>query len=261
MQKCMDPNCDFMAHPDPEISIGFCCEKCEGRFNGEAWGMAGKRHTAVCTSKFKNAGADMTWGCGGGCAPGWDAGAFNMSPEALSAAEAAEGAEGSEVAVEAYDPDTEGQLDRWVELKKAKEFEAADALREELRATGIEPSQARPAPGQGAKGAKGGGGWARGGMAPAWMKGGWGPEPCANPDCVYTKNSDPSISKWYCCEKCEGVATGADWAQGGKKHYKNCEKIEHSSYGPIYGGMGGMDGWGGKGGWGMGKGAGKWGPY
>ncbi|CAK0846098.1 unnamed protein product [Prorocentrum cordatum] len=64
---------------------------------------------------------------------------------------------------------------------------------------------------------------------------------CAHPECTYVVNSDPSISTNYCCEKCEGVHQGADWAEGGKRHYKSCEKIEVGS--PEAAGYGG-GGWG-----------------
>jgi cysteinyl-tRNA synthetase len=39
------------------------------------------------------------------------------------------------------DADTEAQLEEWRELKRAKDYEAADALRSELRARGINPEQ------------------------------------------------------------------------------------------------------------------------
>lgn len=53
-------------------------------------------------------------------------------------------------------------------------------------------------------------------------------EKCANPRCFYLENSDPSISFSYCCAKCEGRHKGEEWAQGGKQHYKDCEKVEAS---------------------------------
>lgn len=165
MQKCANPACEYLANPDPQISIGFCCEKCEGRYNGEDWAMSGKkRHTAYCTSKSDDLSFD-SYGSGGGyvCA-GW-------------------GGPGS----------------------------------------------------------------------------GWGTSrKCAHPECNYMKHSDPSISQNYCCEKCEGLHQGADWAEGGKRHYKNCEKIE---IGGAEAAWGGADAWGapppmygmkGKGAYGMG---------
>eukprot|EP00404_Azadinium_spinosum_P023013 CAMPEP_0180614616 /NCGR_PEP_ID=MMETSP1037_2-20121125/31507_1 /TAXON_ID=632150 /ORGANISM="Azadinium spinosum, Strain 3D9" /LENGTH=162 /DNA_ID=CAMNT_0022634331 /DNA_START=33 /DNA_END=521 /DNA_ORIENTATION=+ len=42
-------------------------------------------------------------------------------------------------------------------------------------------------------------------------------------------NSDPSISRNYCCEKCEGLHKCEAWAEGGKRHYKSCEKVEVGS--------------------------------
>jgi len=47
---------------------------------------------------------------------------------------------------------------------------------------------------------------------------------CAHPECEYVKNSDPFVSLHYCCEKCEGLDKGEPWAEGGKRHYKSCEK-------------------------------------
>jgi len=40
-------------------------------------------------------------------------------------------------------PRTESQLDYWVELKRARDFEMADKVREELRKRGIEPGNLR----------------------------------------------------------------------------------------------------------------------
>jgi len=51
MALCKDPNCQYPACNDPQVSVDFCCEKCEGRFNGEDWANGGKKkHTACCTS-------------------------------------------------------------------------------------------------------------------------------------------------------------------------------------------------------------------
>merc|ERR1712129_153151 len=58
--------------------------------------------------------------------------------------------------------------------------------------------------------------------------GGYGPVrtgKCKHPDCRFMQNSDPWISNGYCCEKCEGLHKGEDWAGGGKRHYKSCEQI------------------------------------
>lgn len=54
MPPCLNPECEYPANPDVQISDGFCCEKCEGRFKGEDWAMNLKKekmHTACCTSK------------------------------------------------------------------------------------------------------------------------------------------------------------------------------------------------------------------
>jgi len=45
---------------------------------------------------------------------------------------------------EAFDPQTEQQLDQWVAAKRAKDFAVADRLRSELRARGVDPDTARP---------------------------------------------------------------------------------------------------------------------
>lgn len=61
------------------------------------------------------------------------------------------------------------ELDRWVEAKRAKDFETADRIRSELEANGIRPEVLRPARGRGAEGGggrqgeEGGRGPARGG--------------------------------------------------------------------------------------------------
>jgi len=142
---CKNPDCEYTANGDPEVSVEFCCEKCEGRFNGEEWAMSGKKkHTAYCTSKVD----DGSWGGGGGsgCGGGCCGGGWGSS----------------------YGPAAS-----W----------------------------------------GGGGGWGGG-------------QKCANPECEYMKNSDPSVSRQYCCEKCEGRHKGEDWAEGGKNHYKSCERNE-----------------------------------
>eukprot|EP00320_Phaeocystis_rex_P010183 CAMPEP_0119071516 /NCGR_PEP_ID=MMETSP1178-20130426/51134_1 /TAXON_ID=33656 /ORGANISM="unid sp, Strain CCMP2000" /LENGTH=68 /DNA_ID=CAMNT_0007053453 /DNA_START=49 /DNA_END=252 /DNA_ORIENTATION=+ len=40
----------------------------------------------------------------------------------------------------------EKQLDAWVQAKRIKDFATADRIRDELRAEGVEPDKARPAP-------------------------------------------------------------------------------------------------------------------
>merc|ERR1712137_415200 len=123
---CGNPECEYPANPDPTVCVGFCCEKCEGRFNGEEWALGGKgkkKHTAACTSR---------------------------------AGERAE--------------------------------------KEAVRALGL-PKKA------------------------AAIK-------CKNPDCTYQQHSDPTVCVGYCCEKCMGVHLGEDWAKGGKKHLKSCQKRE-----------------------------------
>mmetsp|Transcript_48253 Transcript_48253/g.149004 ORF Transcript_48253/g.149004 Transcript_48253/m.149004 type:complete len:194 (-) Transcript_48253:172-753(-) len=57
---------------------------------------------------------------------------------------------------QAYDAVTEQELDQWVQAKRSRDFETADALRSNLRARGVDPDTARP------DDFKGG----RGGMAP-----------------------------------------------------------------------------------------------
>lgn len=48
---------------------------------------------------------------------------------------------------------------------------------------------------------------------------------CKHPDCNYRQNSDVAIAYGYCCEKCEGLHKNEPWAQGGRRHYKSCERI------------------------------------
>jgi hypothetical protein len=43
-----------------------------------------------------------------------------------------------------YDQDTEAKLDRWVQAKREKDYETADSIRYELRASGVDPDRARP---------------------------------------------------------------------------------------------------------------------
>mmetsp|Transcript_41163 Transcript_41163/g.68446 ORF Transcript_41163/g.68446 Transcript_41163/m.68446 type:complete len:340 (+) Transcript_41163:162-1181(+) len=47
-------------------------------------------------------------------------------------------------ATKTFDESTESRLDDWIEAKRAKQFAKADAIREELRALGIEPDEVRP---------------------------------------------------------------------------------------------------------------------
>lgn len=121
-KPCGNPDCEFVAHSDPSISVDFCCDKCEARFKGEEWAWsAKKKHTAYCASKSV-------------------------------------------------------------------------------------------------------------GNVVASQLGGYGPtmpgKKCEHPDCNYMRNPDPSVSRLYCCEKCEGLHKGAAWAAGGKRHFKSCAKIE-----------------------------------
>jgi len=63
-----------------------------------------------------------------------------------------------------YDDETEAMLDEWVEHKRARDFDQADSIREELRNRGIDTNAERPPPGKGGSGGKRGGkGGKRGG--------------------------------------------------------------------------------------------------
>merc|ERR1712066_884983 len=42
------------------------------------------------------------------------------------------------------DEETDEQLDRWLVAKRSKDFETADAIRDELRAVGVDPDTVRP---------------------------------------------------------------------------------------------------------------------
>mmetsp|Transcript_113757 Transcript_113757/g.178998 ORF Transcript_113757/g.178998 Transcript_113757/m.178998 type:complete len:242 (+) Transcript_113757:49-774(+) len=120
MRQCKNPNCEYPVNSDPSVSVDFCCDKCEARFNGDPWGSAGKKkHTAYCSSHA----SDNT---------------ISSTP---------------------------------------------------LCTTRNEP-----------------------------------PQKCANPCCDYEWHSDKSVSLLYCCEKCEGIHKREPWAEGGKAHYKSCEK-------------------------------------
>ena len=48
-----------------------------------------------------------------------------------------------------YDPATEEKMAQWVNAKRAKDYQTADRLREELRAIGVDPDTARPPNGGG----------------------------------------------------------------------------------------------------------------
>lgn len=139
---CAYPDCEHPANADPSIAAGFCCEKCQGRFNGDEWAMTKRKHTANCTSKQVTVVAGRFLLVAGGYGP------------ALS---------------------------------------------------GIK---------------------------------------CAHPNCNYMKHSDPTVSRLYCCEKCDGLHNGEPWAAGGKRHYASCQKIDFNDGGNL----------------GMGKGKGKSGP-
>merc|ERR1712039_891220 len=52
---------------------------------------------------------------------------------------------------------TDEQLDKWITAKRAKDFATADAIREELRAWGVDPDAARPSGWSADKKYKGGG--------------------------------------------------------------------------------------------------------
>ena len=71
-----------------------------------------------------------------------------------------------------YDPATEQMLDEWVDLKRSRNFDRADMLRQDLRARGIEPANARP-PGY-VKPSGGGGGYGGGGGGGGGYGGGGG---------------------------------------------------------------------------------------
>lgn len=148
-QPCQNPECEYTASPDPEpaSSAGFCCEKCQGRFNGEDWANSGKKHTAWCTKEYH----------GGGGGGGGGKGAFGKAAAASGPG--------------MYDAETEAKLDEWVEAKRQKDFATADEIRSALRAQGIDAQSARPDPRKAAA-MQEQMGWGMGGMMDSW---GYGP--------------------------------------------------------------------------------------
>merc|ERR1719414_973634 len=77
---CGSPDCEWPVNPDPAVSVGFCCEKCEGRFKGEEWAMGGrKKHTANCTSR-KNESSNIPSDLG---ELGMSAGAYGPAAKAM----------------------------------------------------------------------------------------------------------------------------------------------------------------------------------
>lgn len=140
MMPCGNPDCEYLAHTNPELCAGFCCLKCEGQMKGEEWAMGGKKHYKHC-EKRPNPAAGGEWPGGGAMKRTWDEGPGMSSSGSLS----------------------EGDGSRWQQR-------------------------------------------------------------CANPGCEYLVHSNPSECELYCCQKCEGRHQGADWAMGGVKHYKQCEK-------------------------------------
>ena len=50
-------------------------------------------------------------------------------------------------------------------------------------------------------------------------------ERCSLPGCPFLVHSDLNFCPNYCCLKCQGLHQGADWAKGGRRHYKHCECI------------------------------------
>ena len=79
-------------------------------------------------------GAGYGYGGGGGGGGGYGGGGYGGGSYGASGASAGP----------AMDAETERELDAWVNAKRAKDFAAADKIREQLRARGIEPDRARP---------------------------------------------------------------------------------------------------------------------
>lgn len=74
-------------------------------------------------------------------------GAANFSPYSASISSGPPSKRARKLDIQAtqtFDASTESRLDDWIEAKRAKQFAKADAIREELRALGIEPDEVRP---------------------------------------------------------------------------------------------------------------------
>jgi hypothetical protein len=138
--------------------------------------------------------------------------------------------------------------EEWAMSSKAKKHTAY------CTGSGYSYEEAAPAMKMGGMGAWGGGGAGKG----------WGkakaakpvPQKCQHPECEYLVHSDPSWIAGYCCEKCQGLCESEDPSEyeGGKRHYKHCEKRTKEDFMSGGGGGGGKaDAWGGA--------ADAWGPY
>lgn len=175
---CAAEGCELPANGDPEVSLLYCCEKCEGRANGEEWALTqkGKKHTAYCTGKkldpsdprlFTGVSQSSWVKSGGGGAGAWGGGGDGWGASKPQTTLA-----------EPYDPSIEAMLDEWVEAKRAKDFASADSIRDLLRAQGVEPAEARPDPKKaGGWGGGGDGDWMAQMMGMMGMDPSWGPAP------------------------------------------------------------------------------------
>lgn len=215
-EKCANPDCEYLANPDPEISVGYCCEKCEGRANGEEWASMGKKkHTAYCTSVHISVTSCTPCAA---AAPAWKvakkakpAKAKCLHPECEFDANP-----DPEVSVGYCCEKCEGRAngEEWGFTGKKHTAYCTSKL-DDFSYMGDSTGKS------------------------SWSAKPKGPKICAHPECNYLVNSDPSISTKYCCEKCEGLHKGEEWAEGGKRHYKNCEKIEAGDPTMAFGGKGG----------------------
>lgn len=270
---CANPDCEYPANDDPDIASecpGFCCEKCMGRFNGEEWAMVcTKKHTKWCSKRLLNDEDDSSTG----------ARHARSQPQGRKGSSKSIGSsKGNGKGEQAFGMDGackgkmgwKGGPPLWPEPAwhapfgfkgemgwkggLPAEYMAAMAAAEAWQASMAGAWQGQKASSVAAAAAAA---W----QAPARKGGGGGARAkCAHPECEYMRHSDPSVSKRYCCEKCEGLHQGADWAEGGKRHYKSCEKMEIGSqsqgssgdsgnrgYGGAWGGKGYGNDWSGKG--------------
>jgi len=56
-RPCGNPNCYYLAHSDPSLCDGYCCQKCEGKMNNEEWAIGGKSHYSHCEKREPGAAA------------------------------------------------------------------------------------------------------------------------------------------------------------------------------------------------------------
>eukprot|EP00747_Dinoflagellata_sp_TGD_P215319 gnl/TRDRNA2_/TRDRNA2_88036_c0_seq1.p1 gnl/TRDRNA2_/TRDRNA2_88036_c0~~gnl/TRDRNA2_/TRDRNA2_88036_c0_seq1.p1 ORF type:complete len:317 (-),score=46.18 gnl/TRDRNA2_/TRDRNA2_88036_c0_seq1:42-992(-) len=286
---CQNPDCEFDAWPDPEVSwAGYCCEKCQARSNGEEWAQNLKQmHMKMCTSKVNSAFilgqkcanpecpfavSSDPWQSKEFCCVKCDSSTtatYIVQNKHCNECERIIPAKCAHPECNFYvnqDPgiseayccqQCEGldQGEDWAQESKKRHFKNCQGIEFgkilDLRAYSWKKEKERTDTNEGVD-------TSYADQSGFFNPASYGLPKCAHPECQFAIT--PEVSDTYCCWQCQGLHQNEEWAANSKKrHYKNCGQIPWDGVSGKGKGKGGKGSW--KGSWGAPNPYDMYGPY